>query len=86
MRFGIISHKPEVIMFVRALNHAMPMASRSLLRRVLAAVTLHRQRHQLGRLDAHMLRDIGLTPAQARHEAARPIWDAPASWVQKQQG
>lgn len=44
------------------------------------ATALVRQRRSLGRLDAHELRDIGVTAAQARTEAARPVWDAPAHW------
>ncbi len=55
---------------------------RTLVQRILLALAQHRQRQHLGRLDAHMLRDIGMTAAQAQAEAARPIWDAPASWVQ----
>jgi uncharacterized protein YjiS (DUF1127 family) len=34
----------------------------------------------LAELDDHMLRDIGLTREQARHEAERPSWDAPSHW------
>ena len=33
-----------------------------------------RQRAALARLDARLLRDIGLSPSQARREAAKPIW------------
>jgi uncharacterized protein YjiS (DUF1127 family) len=36
-----------------------------------------RERQQLLELSDHMLRDVGLTQAQARHEAARPFWDVP---------
>lgn len=46
--------------------------------RVLGYMALHRQRHALARLDAKALQDIGLTEAEARAEAGRPIWDAPA--------
>lgn len=34
-----------------------------------------RQRRDLLDLTDEQLRDIGVTPAQARHEAARPFWD-----------
>ncbi len=34
-----------------------------------------RSRRALERLDDHGLRDIGITRAQARREAARPFWD-----------
>lgn len=45
---------------------------------------LSRQRAQLDRLPEHMLRDLGITRAEARREAARApwdgVWDAPARW------
>lgn len=39
-----------------------------------------RQRQVLKNLDDRMLRDIGLTRAQALAESRRPVWDAPESW------
>jgi uncharacterized protein YjiS (DUF1127 family) len=36
--------------------------------------TLRRTRKDLMDLDTHTLRDIGLTPDQARIEAKRPFW------------
>ena len=44
------------------------------------AVRLHCSRQRLSALEPHLLRDIGLTPEQARQEASRPIWDAPDLW------
>ena len=38
---------------------------------------IRRERRQLLELSDHMLRDVGLTPADARREAARPFWDVP---------
>jgi uncharacterized protein YjiS (DUF1127 family) len=38
------------------------------------------QRRQLAHLDAAQLADLGLTPAQARREAKRPLWDVPTNW------
>jgi uncharacterized protein YjiS (DUF1127 family) len=35
-----------------------------------------RQRRALAELDDRLLRDIGVTSAQARREAARPFWSA----------
>lgn len=35
-----------------------------------------RQRRALGALDDRLLRDIGLTPSEARSEAAKPFWCA----------
>ncbi|MBY4894548.1 DUF1127 domain-containing protein [Rhodobacteraceae bacterium N5(2021)] len=39
-----------------------------------------RSRRALSRLDAHLLRDIGVSDFDARQEAARPLWDAPEPW------
>jgi uncharacterized protein YjiS (DUF1127 family) len=36
----------------------------------------YRMRRELARLDPHLLRDIGLSDCQARHEAAKPFWSA----------
>ena len=33
-----------------------------------------RQRRDLAELDAHLLKDIGVTPRQAAREAAKPFW------------
>jgi uncharacterized protein YjiS (DUF1127 family) len=41
---------------------------------------IRRERRQLLELTDHMLRDVGLTRAEARREAARPFWDVPARW------
>ena len=38
---------------------------------------IRRERQQLLGLSDHMLRDIGLTRAEARQEASRPFWDVP---------
>jgi uncharacterized protein YjiS (DUF1127 family) len=35
-----------------------------------------RQRNQLQELDGHMLRDIGLTPADVEIECNKPFWRA----------
>lgn len=36
--------------------------------------SLRRTRNDLRTVDAHILRDIGITPDQARQEANRPFW------------
>ncbi len=51
-----------------------------LLRGVVAAQALRRQRARLVELDAHMLRDIGLTEDEALREARRALWDVPDRW------
>ena len=34
-----------------------------------------RQRRDLAGLDAHLLKDIGVTPGEAAREAAKPFWE-----------
>lgn len=52
----------------------------SLAQRLLALLSLSRQRHALAGLDDHQLADIGVTRAEAEAEAGRALWDAPAHW------
>lgn len=56
-------------------------ARRSHLSRLRAYAATRRQRSALADLDAHALRDIGLTEAEARREARRPFWDVPDHWT-----
>lgn len=51
-----------------------------LLARLASLRGLWRQRTRLAELEPHMLEDIGVSEAQARKEAGRPVWDAPANW------
>ncbi|WP_424831179.1 DUF1127 domain-containing protein [Ruegeria sp.] len=44
-------------------------------------LSLSKQRRDLARLDDRALEDIGVTRAEARAEAARPLWDAPNHWL-----
>ena len=53
----------------------------AVLRRLRLAPNARRQRLSLAKLDDAMLRDIGITRAQALAEAARPAWDVPAHWL-----
>lgn len=43
-------------------------------------LSLYRERRALATLDDRLLKDIGISPAQAENEARRPIWDAPQHW------
>ena len=66
----------------RRVRHAVPLAR---LRDagvwlVLALLRWHeltQQRRRLLALDDRMLKDIGITRAEATRESARPFWDAP---------
>ena len=42
-----------------------------------------RTRRALARLDAHLLRDIGISREDARREAQMAVWDVPATWVRR---
>jgi uncharacterized protein YjiS (DUF1127 family) len=44
-------------------------------------MAMQRSRRRLGDLDDHLLRDVGITPAEARREAERPTWNAPDHWL-----
>ena len=35
-----------------------------------------RQRHRLGEMDDHLLRDIGLSRADLEYESSKPFWRA----------
>ena len=50
------------------------------LRRFGRARALRRQRARPTGLDAHMLRDIGLTEDPSAQEARRVLWDVPDRW------
>jgi uncharacterized protein YjiS (DUF1127 family) len=51
-----------------------------LLDRYFAAQALHKQHQALLRLDENLLRDVGITRAEATQQAASPVWDAPTHW------
>lgn len=66
----------------KVLSHTHPVAvqGQPLIKRISAALTLHRQRQKLSKLDDAALRDIGVSREDARREAQRAIWDAPKGW------
>ena len=51
------------------------------LERLVSLLSLGRSRRRLGELEDHLLRDIGLTAAEARKESEKPIWNAPEHWL-----
>lgn len=63
-----------------SLRRSLPRL-RSPLAALLARLSLSRSRARLAVLDDHLLHDIGLTRDEARAEAERPVWDAPAHWI-----
>ncbi len=66
------------IQSTRSLSRFVPSLGRSL--RVWPLIDLFRQRQALSQLTDHELRDIGVSPIDARKEAARPVWDVPDHW------
>ena len=57
------------------LRHGETLAAR-LMATVTAALARRRDRALLARLDAHLLRDIGIDPDTAAEECAKPLWQA----------
>lgn len=49
-------------------------ASRGALAALAAAWRRHRSRTRIAALDAHLLKDIGVTYAEAENEANKPFW------------
>ncbi len=43
-------------------------------------MAIAQQRRALRSLDDHMLKDIGVTAAEAIAEAEKPHWDVPTNW------
>ncbi|MBA4352170.1 MAG: hypothetical protein C0427_13115 [Rhodobacter sp.] len=72
--------KASLMFRILATRTVRPTRRIRLMHRLAQFHALLRQRRGLATLDDHLLRDIGLTPEQARHEATRPIWDVPAHW------
>lgn len=70
---------------MRSLAHVLPRMPqiRTIALWLRRAFSVHRQRARLAYLDDRMLRDIGITRAEAKAEATRPAWDVPASWRRK---
>ncbi|MEL6521099.1 MAG: DUF1127 domain-containing protein [Pseudomonadota bacterium] len=53
-------------------------AAPKLLRRAFLAYQVARERRELADLDAHMLKDVGLSSDDVRVEANRSVWDLPS--------
>lgn len=67
-------------MSTRALPARATRPAAGLVARFARLLSLRRSRARLAALDAHILRDIGISPDDAMAEASRPLWDAPAGW------
>lgn len=51
-----------------------------ILARLLEVLAVHHSRRRLADMDAHTLRDIGITRDQALAEADRRAWDVAPTW------
>ncbi|MCO6381383.1 MAG: DUF1127 domain-containing protein [Vannielia sp.] len=63
-----------------ALSGCHPATRSGLLARALGMLALRRQRLALARLDATLLKDIGISAEEARSESTRRLWDVPPGW------
>lgn len=66
-------------------NHAAidcthPTKHKGIFGRLADMIAVRQQRRSLMKLDAHLLRDIGITHKTAMVEAKKPVWDVPAHW------
>lgn len=53
-------------------------SSASVVKRIVTAQAIWRQRRQLAEMEPRMLRDIGLTEGAAYAESRRGLWDLPS--------
>lgn len=62
-RAGVTRHQPSPL-----------TSSRGALAAIASAWRRHRSRSRIATLDAHLLKDIGVTYAEAENEANKPFW------------
>ena len=65
----------HIIPFTGLSAHRSPAQPPALRARLGAMLHARQTRSLLGQMSPHMLADIGLSPADAQTEAARPFWD-----------
>jgi uncharacterized protein YjiS (DUF1127 family) len=75
----LYQYKSQEAAMTRSEIKTLPLGNRpSLVARLINfttnALVRRRDRQLLARLDAHLLRDIGLSPMQAESECAKPFW------------
>ncbi|MGR3514898.1 MAG: DUF1127 domain-containing protein [Paracoccaceae bacterium] len=67
-----------------SLPSRFPLSSHTrpgVLRVVLKALSIWRERQHLQELDPYLLEDVGLTRSDVDRETHRPVWDAPNRWM-----
>lgn len=60
---------------------ASPHRRPSLLARLFAMDSTFRERRSLRAMEAHRLRDTGLTETDAAIESSKPVWNVPHHWM-----
>jgi len=73
-------------MTVLNISTSSPCSARkkiSIWQRLFNFETLRKERLELRSLSDSQLKDIGITPDQARKEADRPAWDVPSNWHER---
>jgi uncharacterized protein YjiS (DUF1127 family) len=73
------SRKDKIMTFAKSLGLRFGLSSGKA-HGMADLLALAKQRRALTRLDDAALRDMGLTRAEAAHEASRPAWDVPSHW------
>ncbi len=70
----------SIINFIGLSAHRSPASAQPPTLRARLSAMLHARQTRgiLGQMSPHMLADIGLSPADAQAEAARPFWDIAA--------
>lgn len=76
------AHRPDTLFHALGARLALPRAT-ALLRGVLRATALRKQRGDLLALDDTRLRDIGLNREQVEAEGRLPCWNVPRHWLQQ---
>jgi uncharacterized protein YjiS (DUF1127 family) len=71
----VVTHRPQLGQWRRSLVRQLARQAERAVTTLLRWHELARQRRELMRLDDTMLKDIGLTRADALREAERPFWD-----------
>lgn len=73
----VIQSEREVGFSLRAALHRLAFAANKGLANVSCWLTVARQRRHLMKLDDRLLKDVGISRADAEREAARKFWDLP---------
>ncbi|MGL4309267.1 MAG: DUF1127 domain-containing protein [Paracoccaceae bacterium] len=71
---------PDLLSSCTNIAAARPHGPVGVMKYLFRLIAIRSHRRRLKDMPDELLNDIGLTRDQARAEAARPVWDVPASW------